>query len=58
MSNSDPDFIRLEEALRLADTRLSTMRRSVSDPAALKAAEDLCAEATAAIGAYQATHKI
>jgi hypothetical protein len=57
MSNSDPDLLRLEEALRRADTRLSWMRRSMSDPAALKAAEDLCSEATAAVVAYQATHE-
>ena len=57
-SVATPDFelLRLEEALRLAETRLFWMRRSMPDPAALKAAEDLCAEAAAAMATYQATH--
>ena len=53
MANPDFDLLRLEETLRLAHTRLSSMKRSMSDPAALKAAEDLCAEAAVAVAGYK-----
>ena len=51
----DLELIRLEEALLLARDRLALMVRMVSDPAALKAAQDLCVEASAAVDAYTAT---
>jgi hypothetical protein len=49
----DLERIRLQEALRSAQQRLAWMRRSILDPAALKAGEDLCAKALAAVVAYQ-----
>ena len=49
------ELLRLEEALRLAETRLFWMRRSMPDPAALKAGRPL-REAAAAMATYQATH--
>ena|SRR5260370_34865782 len=49
----DLEFLRLEEALRQARERLAWIRRFVPDRAAIKAAEDLCAEATAAVGVYR-----
>ena len=57
VANPDFELLRLEEAARLAEKRLSWIRRSMSDPAALKAAEYLCAEATAAIDAYRSTYE-
>lgn len=41
----DPELHRLEQVLRRAQKRLEWMNRSVLDPAALKAAEDLCEKA-------------
>jgi hypothetical protein len=58
MSNSDPDLLRLEIARREARDRLAWIRRLVPDATVLRVAEDLCAEATAAVDAYWATHKI
>jgi hypothetical protein len=49
----DSELHRLEQLLRLAQKRLEWMRRSVLDPAALTAAEDLCSEALAAVVAYR-----
>ena len=53
MSVRDLELIRLREALRSAQERLTWMRRSILDPAALKAGEDLCAKALAAVVAYE-----
>jgi hypothetical protein len=57
MSNCDPELRRLERALQEARDRLGWISRFMSDPAALKAAEDLCGEASAAVGAYWAMHE-
>src|SRR5229473_458204 len=48
MTNPDLELLRLEEVLRLARDRLARISRMVADPAVVKAAEDLCAEAAAA----------
>ena len=57
MANPDLELLRLKEVLRLARDRLAGIIRMVPDPAVLRAAEDLCAEAIAAVGAYTATHQ-
>ena len=56
---ADPDFemLRLEKVLRLAQDRLGRIIQMVPDPAVLKAAKDLCAEASAAVGAYTAMQR-
>jgi hypothetical protein len=46
-------LLRLEEDLRVARERLARIIRMVPDPAVLKAAEDLCAKAIAALAAYR-----
>ena len=56
MANPDLELLRLEEVLRLARDRLAGIIRMVPDPAVLRAAEDLSAEAIAAVGAYTAMH--
>jgi hypothetical protein len=53
MVSSELELLRLEEVLRLARDRLAGIIRMVPDPAVVKAAEDLCAEAVAAVGAYR-----
>ena len=53
MANFDPELLRLEEVLRLARVRLALVIEKVGDPAAVKAAEDLCAEAAAAVAAHK-----
>lgn len=53
MANRDLELLRLEEVLRLARERLTLIIQKVGDPAAIKAAEDLCAEAAAAIAAHR-----
>jgi hypothetical protein len=57
MSKSDLELLRLERALHRARDRLGSLTRFISDPAVLRAAEDLCAEAAAAVDAYWAAHK-
>ena len=54
MQNTDLELLRLEEDLRVARERLAGIIRMVPDPAVLKAAEDLCAKAIAAVSAYKA----
>ena len=49
MANPDLELLRLEEVLRLARDRLARISRMGADPAVVKAAEDLCAEAAAAV---------
>ena len=53
MQNTDLELLRLEEDLRVARERLARIIRMVPDPAVLKAAEDLCAKAMAALTAYR-----
>ena len=53
MVDPDLELRRLEEVLRLARERLTLIIRTVGDPAAIKAAEHLCAEAAAAIAAHR-----
>jgi hypothetical protein len=53
----DLELRRLEHVLRLARDRLALIIRMVPDPAVLKAAEDLCAESIAAVGAYTAMQR-
>ena len=54
MTNPDFELLRLEEVLRLARVRLAQVIQKVGDPAAIKAAEELCAEAAAAVAAHKA----
>ena len=54
MANLDPELLRLEEVLRLARVRLALVIEKVGDPAAVKAAQDLCAEAAAAVAVHKA----
>jgi prefoldin subunit 5 len=54
MANVDPELQRLEEAVRVARERVAQVRQSVADPAAIKAAIELCAEAIEDLAAYQA----
>jgi hypothetical protein len=51
---SDLELLRLERALHQARDRLGWITRLYSDPAVLRAAEDLCIEAAAARDAYVA----
>ena len=55
--HTDVELLRLERALQEARHRLAWVRRLVPDDTVRKAAEDLCAEATASVDAYWATHK-
>ena len=54
MAHPDHELARLEEVLRLAHDRLALVVRMIPDPGAVKAAEDLCAEAVASIGVHKA----
>jgi len=54
MAKPDLELLRLEEVLRLARERLALIILQVGDPAVIKAAEDLCAEAAAAVAAHRA----
>jgi CBS-domain-containing membrane protein len=54
ITDVDLELLRLEEVLRVARERLAGIIRMVPDPAVLKAAEDLCAKAIAALAAYRA----
>ena len=54
MADADSELQRLEQTVRLARERLAQIIQKVGDPRAIKAAEDLCAEAAAAVAAYQA----
>ena len=54
MAHPDHELARLEEDLRLAQDRLALIIRMISDPAVVKAAGDLCAEAVRALGVYRA----
>jgi hypothetical protein len=52
MATPDPELLRLEERLRLARERLTLIVQNITDPAAIKAAEEICADAAAAVAAY------
>jgi hypothetical protein len=54
----DVELLRLERALHQARDRLGWISRFISDPAVLKAAEDLCAEAVAAVGAHATMQQV
>jgi hypothetical protein len=51
------ELLRLERALHEAHDRLGWINRLVPDATARRAAEDLYAEAIAAVGAYVASHE-
>jgi hypothetical protein len=53
MADPDLELLRLEEVLRLARERLTLIIQKVGDPAAIRAAEHLCAEAAAAVAAHR-----
>jgi hypothetical protein len=53
MAYPDFELLRLEEVLRLARDRPALIIRMVPDPAVLRAAEGLCAEAAASLRLYR-----
>ena len=53
MASVDPELRRLEKILLKARVRLDRITWSFSDPTVLKAAEDLCAKAAAAVAAHK-----
>lgn len=57
MANADLELLRLEKALRVARERLTQIVQGVNDPAAVKAGEELYAEAAAAVAAHKAKRK-
>jgi hypothetical protein len=54
MASVDLELQRLQKAEREACTRLTRLLHRVTDPAAIKAAKDICAETMAAVRAYLA----
>jgi hypothetical protein len=57
MANVDAELERLKEEVRVACTRVTQVIQKVSDPAAIKAVTDICAEAITALRAYVAKKK-
>jgi len=57
MASVETELQRLEKAVRVACKRVTEVVLNVADPAAIKAATDICAEAIAALRAYVATRK-
>ena len=57
MANVETELQRLEKAVRVACKRVTEVAYKVSDPAVIKAATDICAEAVAALRAYLAKRK-
>jgi hypothetical protein len=54
MAEVDAELQRLKEAVRVTCKRVTQVIQKVADPAAIKAATDLCAEAIEALRAYLA----
>jgi hypothetical protein len=54
VTDPDAELLRLEAALSIARERLLRVTLRFSDPAVLKAAQDLYSEALAAVAAYTA----
>ena len=55
MANVDnSELQRLKEAVRVACQRVTQVIQTVADPAAIKAATDICAEAVEALRVYTA----
>jgi hypothetical protein len=54
MANADAELEKLKEAVRVACQRVTQVIQTVADPAAIKAATDICAEAVEALRAYVA----
>ena len=50
---TDRELLRLQDVLRTARERRDWISPAVTDAAALKAAEDLCAKALAAVVSYR-----
>ena len=58
MANVDDAVLkRLQEAVRVACKKVTQISQQVADPAAIKAARDICSEAVAALAAYLAKRK-
>jgi hypothetical protein len=57
MANVETELQRLEKAVRVACKRVTEVVHKVADPAAIKAATDICAEAVEALRAYLAKRK-
>jgi hypothetical protein len=57
MANVDAELEKLKEAVRVACEQITQMIQRVTDPAAIKAASDICAEAITALRAYVAKRK-
>jgi len=55
MASVDAELQRLKEAVRVSCKRVTQVVQKVADPAAIKAATDICAEAVEALRAYVAT---
>ena len=54
MTNADAELEKLKEAVRVACQRVTQVIQTVADPAAIKAATDICAEAVEALRVYTA----
>jgi hypothetical protein len=57
MANVDAELEKLKEAVRVACKIVTPVIQKVADPAAIKAATDICAEAVTALRAYVAKRK-
>lgn len=57
MANVDAELQRLKEAVGVACKQVTQVIQKVADPAAIKAATDICAEAITALRAYVAKKK-
>jgi hypothetical protein len=57
MASVETELQRLEKAVRVACKRVTEVVHKVADPATIKAATDICAEAIEALRAYVAKRK-
>jgi hypothetical protein len=57
MASVDPELQRLKEAVRVSCKRVTQVVQKVADPAAIKAASDICAEAIEALRVYLTMRK-
>ena len=57
MASVDAELQRLKEAVRVSCKRVTQVVQKVADPAAIKAASDICAEAIEALRVYLTMRK-
>jgi hypothetical protein len=57
MASVDAELQRLKEAVRVSCKRVTQVVQKVADPAAIKAASDICAEAIEALRVYLTKRK-